>query len=204
MKTLVKVFATGFFAVLPVILVYLLVGQLLDMMMVLTVPILDFLPEGGAFDLDAQVLAVVLLLALLFLIGLAALTGPGQRLGDWVERTALSKVPLYDMFRNLASRLGGDEKLSHFKPALVRTWGNMQTFAFVVEEHANGDYTIFIPIAPTPSVGYVSIIGPDDVRLLDVPASKALSAVLSWGHGAAEAVQASTTTPPTADPGASK
>ena len=39
-----------------IVLIYLLIGQLFDMMMALTAPIMDFLPDGGALDLDEQLL----------------------------------------------------------------------------------------------------------------------------------------------------
>jgi uncharacterized membrane protein len=189
MRWLLRVFGIGFFTVLPVLLIYLLIGQLFDMMMSLTQPILDFLPDSSVLNFDAQLLAVILLLGLLLIVGLAALTGPGRALGEWLEQNLLSKLPLYDMFRNLASRFAGEKGVSHFTPALVKTWPNMRTFAFVVEEHADGNYTIFMPIAPTPSVGYVSVIAREDVELLDVPAQQALSAVLSWGDGAEAALR---------------
>lgn len=195
MRSLLRVLGTGLFAVLPVLLIYLLLGQLFEMMMVLTVPIMDFLPEGGPSDLSNQTVAVVLLLLSLLIVGLAALTAPGKRFGDWLERKALNRIPLYDMFRKLSSRLGGNDQLTQFKPVLVRTWPTTRTFAFVVEEHTNGDYTVFLPIAPTPGVGYVCVMSRRDVQPLKAPASEALSAIVSWGHGAEAALRAAPAEP---------
>ena len=185
MRSLLRVLATGFFALLPVLLIYLLVGQLFDMMIALTTPLVDLLPQRAwLFEASLQVRAAVFMVALIFLVGVAARTNPGRRLGDWVEERALSRLPLYPMLRSLSSRLSGNENLTSFRPALVTTWPHMKSFAFVVEEHASGDFTVFMPIAPTPSVGFVQVVGKDHVQLLDVPASRALSAVLSWGDGA--------------------
>ena len=185
MKTLLKILATGFFATLPVLLLYLLIGQLFDMMMALTQPLMDILPEKGwLIDLDERARASILLVLFVLLVGLLALTKTGQRLGDWLEAKALSRLPLYSMLRTMAQRLSGREDLARFRPALVETAPNVKAFAFVVEEHASGDFTIFMPIAPTPSMGYVHIIGRQHVQLLNVKSSMALSAVLSWGDGA--------------------
>ena len=41
--------------------------------------------------------------------------------------------------QSLAARFAGKEGMARFTPALVRTWPNMRTFAFVVEEHADGN-----------------------------------------------------------------
>jgi uncharacterized membrane protein len=185
MRALAKILATGFFATLPVLLLYLLIGQLFDMMMSLTQPVVDLLPEEAWFlDLDGRARAAIVLAVFVFFVGLLALTKTGQRFGDWLEAKALSRLPLYSMLRTIAQRLSGREDLAGFRPALVETAPNVKAFAFVVEEHASGDFTIFMPIAPTPSVGYVQVVGREHVRLLNVKSGTALSAVLSWGDGA--------------------
>ena len=186
MKSVLKTLAIGFFAVLPVLIVYLLIGQLFDMLLALTAPLNDLLPATGiVLHLSKPLRAAIWLVALLLLVGIAAQTGTGRKVGDWVERSLLNRLPLYPMLRSLAQGLSADEELAKLRPALVTTWPNLRTFAFVVEEHANGDCTIFMPIAPTPNVGYVSIVGREHLQMLDVPARKALGAVLGWGDGAA-------------------
>ncbi len=197
MRTLVKIMATGFFAMLPVLLLYLLLGQLFDMMMALTQPLMDVLPENGVLlNMSEQLRAVIMMIVLLFLVGLAALTKVGQRFGNWLEDRALTRLPLYRMLRNLAARLSGHSALATFRPVLVTTWPQMRAFAFVVEEHASGDFTVFMPIAPTPTMGFVHVVSRDSVQLLDVKANRALSALVSWGDGA-EAALASEKEPKT-------
>jgi len=186
MRFLFRTLLTGFFATLPVFLIYLLIGQLFDLMVALTQPLQDLLPESAyAYALDPRLRDLGLLILFLLLVGLAARTKAGRRLGQWLEDAALSRLPLYSMLRNLAARFSGNEQIRAFRPALVETWPGMKTIAFIVEEHENGDYTIFMPIAPSPSFGYVCIIEGDKVEILEASASEALSAVLSWGDGAA-------------------
>ena len=191
MKSALKTLGIGFFAVLPVLIVYLLIGQLFDMLMALMTPLNDLLPETGiVLHASKSTRAAIGLVALLLLVGIAAQTRTGRKAGDWVQRSLLNRLPLYPMLRSLAQGLSGDEYLDKFRPALVATWPNLRTFAFVMEEHANGDCTIFMPIAPTPNVGYVSVVGREHLQMLDVPARKALGAVLSWGDGAAAVLAA--------------
>lgn len=55
--------AIGFFAVLPVLLFYLLLGQLVEMLLVLTTPVLDLLPDMGLSDATRkQVIATMFVL----------------------------------------------------------------------------------------------------------------------------------------------
>ena len=44
MKSFFRSFAEGFFVLLPILIAYLMLGQLFDMMMALTQPVLDVLP----------------------------------------------------------------------------------------------------------------------------------------------------------------
>ena len=191
MKSVLKTLAIGFFAVLPVLIVYLLIGQLFDLLLALAAPLNDLLPATGiVLPLSKPLRATICLVALLLLVGIAAQTRTGRKVGDWVERSLLNRLPLYPMLRSLAQGLSADEELAKLRPALVTTWPNLRTFAFVVEEHANGDCTIFMPIAPTPNVGYVSVVGREHLRMLNLPAGKALGVVMSWGEGAAAALGA--------------
>ena len=180
MRFLLRALVTGFFATLPVLLLYLLIGQLFDMIVGLTQPLQDLLPRiAWAHAVDPRIRALLLLILFLLLVGLAAMTRAGQRLGQWLQDAALSRLPLYSMLRNLAARFSGNEQIQAFRPALVEIWPGMKAIGFLVEEHDNGDYTIFMPIAPSLSFGHVCIIGGDRVELLNAPASQALSVVLS-------------------------
>ena len=189
MNWLLKSLGLGLLALLPVLLIYLLVGQLVDMFVALTAPLQDVLPERAWVLPGGRTLrSVFWLIVVLLLVGMAARTAIGRRIGDWFERGVLRKLPLYSMLRGLTRALSEDEDLDRFRPALVTTWPHMQMFAFVVEEHANGDYTIFMPIAPTPNIGYVGVVGRAHVELVDVAPRAAMSAVLSWGDGAEAAL----------------
>ena len=190
MQWLLKNLTMGFVILLPSLLMYLLVGQLFAMLVALTAPLQDLLPDKDAiFALSKPVRSVLWLVVLLSLVGAAARTPAGRTAGDGLEHTALNRLPLSPMRRNLAHELTGAEDLQRFRPTLVTTWPNMRTIAFIVEEHANGDATIFMPIAPTPTIGYVSVVGREHVALLDVPPQQALGAVLSWGDGVEAALK---------------
>jgi len=55
--------------------------------------------------------------------------------------------------------------------------------AFIVEEHSNGDFTIFIPAVPTPNIGRIEYVHARRVRKLDVPASSVANSIMQWGIG---------------------
>lgn len=62
--------------------------------------------------------------------------------------------------------------------------------AFLVEEHEDGSYTVFVPAVPTPTVGAVYILPRARVHPVDVPFGKAVKCVTRWGAGSGELLRA--------------
>ena len=62
--------------------------------------------------------------------------------------------------------------------------------AFVVEEHPDGRYTVFVPSVPTPAAGTVYILDHARVHLVDVPFAKAVSVISKWGAGSRDLLEA--------------
>ncbi|HSE26623.1 MAG TPA: hypothetical protein VLA95_00230 [Gemmatimonadales bacterium] len=60
--------------------------------------------------------------------------------------------------------------------------------AFIIEEHADGRYTVFVPSVPTPFAGAVYVLDRARVHPLDVPFTQAIRAVSRWGSGCRELV----------------
>ena len=174
----------GFFVVLPIVLIYLLLGEVFDLAIALGTPISDLLPEeafGGAETEKA--VAMILLLLICFLTGLAMQTRTGNRIGKWFEQSLLEPIPGYTVIRDLSRRLAGEDSTAFYHPAVVRTSAGVRIPAFIVEEHSSGDYTVLIPIAPTPGLGTIQVLPPDLVEKVDVPLTEALECYWHWGVG---------------------
>ncbi len=60
----------------------------------------------------------------------------------------------------------------------------------MVEEHADGSYTVFVPSVPTPAAGSVYILERARVHLVDVPFTQAVSVISKWGAGSRDLVAA--------------
>jgi len=59
----------------------------------------------------------------------------------------------------------------------------IEVLAFIVEEHDNGDYTVFVPTAPTPTIGTIYFLKREKVRKLDVPMAAGVDCIMQWGVG---------------------
>ena len=190
MKPLVQFLKTtlvgGLVIVLPVWLSSLLVLKSLGAATVVVDPIATQLPEKARHP---QLLAAALLLAACFAAGLMIRTAIGRQVKSAMERSVLNRVPGYSVLRGLAERLDNSNQAAGFAPALVVIEEALAP-AFIVERHADGRVTVFVPSAPTPAVGAIYIMTPERVHEVDGSLVKAASCISKWGSGSSELLKA--------------
>lgn len=179
--------AGGFLVVLPVVLIWLIITETLDLLVGLASPLADLIPAGTFQHVDTErLVAVLLMVVLCFFTGLAMRFGPGRRVGGWLETKILRPIPGYSVFKNLIGRLSGDQDVKSYRPALIVSAPGVKSLAFIVEDHDDGNRTVFVPLAPTPTVGNIHIVHRDHLEELPVSTSNALNIYWHWGSGAAE------------------
>jgi len=183
LRVLAARFLTGFFIMLPVLIAYLMVGQLFELLLVLTVPITDILP-GSLFtdEWDERVSAALLLIVIFVLTGLIAETGPARRFGRWFERSVLDRFPPYSVLKSLSQRIGGTEE-GGLQPALLTVAPDTRMVVAIIEELPDDQLTVFVPLAPTPGLGMLQIVSAANVERLESSMADALGWVLNWGAG---------------------
>jgi len=142
-----------------------------------------------------NLLALLLVLTICFLIGVAIRTPTGQAARERIEKSLFEKVPGYALFRSLTQRLAGKGEQNVWKPALAEIEDALVP-AFIVEELDDGRFTVFVPSVPTPLSGAVYILGPERVHPLDVPFTQAIKSISRWGSGTRELVAAMETESP--------
>ena len=145
-------------------------------------PIAKLVPQHFVGE---NLVALVLLLVICFGTGLLVRTKLGEWLGRWLEQRIFDRVPGYTLFRSLTRRLTGREEGQSFQPALVEIEEALMP-AFIIEKHADGQFTVFLSSSPTPMAGAIYILSPERVHPVDVPLRKAMVCITKWGAGAAE------------------
>ncbi len=179
--------------VLPIVIVIMLIMEAVDLVIAVFGPITELLPidEIGGIEI-ATAVALLILLLICFLIGLAMKMPIGVRVGCWLNNTVLSRIPGYTMVKELTQGFSGDvSEGSLLQPAVVTMPLESLVLAFIVEEHSNGDFTIFIPAVPTPNIGRIEYVQAERVRKLDVPPSTVANSIMQWGVGAGALFQRS-------------
>ncbi len=176
----------GFFVLLPLLLFYLLLGEILEVVVALAAPIADFFPRKTFEQVNFPVLvALVLIVGASFLLGLAMRAEMGARLGRWLERNTVGRVPLYTALKGLTTRLAEIDEGQVFKPALLVSGNGEREFAYLIEDHGNGQCTVMVPWSPTPLAGSVKLVRRDHVELLDASLGDVTRVLSHWGVGAA-------------------
>ena len=124
-----------------------------------------------------------------FVVGLALRTRAGRAARAQFEKSVLEKIPGYDLLRGLTQQLAGTSRENVWQPALAEIEDALVP-AFIIEEHDDGRFTVFVPSVPTPFAGAVYILAPERVHPVDIPFTQAIQSIGKWGSGAKEFVAA--------------
>lgn len=168
----------GLLVLLPAYVAILLLLKAAQGVVTLLAPI-----TSGLSGSHRTLMAFAIVLGVSFLTGLAIRTRVGRRVSDLVEHRVLDRIPGYGLMRAVSRRLGGeDDGAALFTVALVELEEALVP-GFVVEEHADGRVTVFVPSVPTPAAGALYILTPERVHRVDVPLPTALGCITRWGTG---------------------
>jgi uncharacterized membrane protein len=182
-ESLVAKALRGFFILLPFLIAYLMIGQLVNMILALTQPLFDLTPGFLVRGEGPTRLALFgVLIVICLLVAQIADTPLAQRLGSWFESAVMSKFPPYAVLKSLAARLSQkqEEKL---QPALLKVGDDARMLVAIVEQLSDGRMTVFAPMSPTPGLGVLQIVHADKLELLRCPMSAALRWNMNWGFG---------------------
>jgi uncharacterized membrane protein len=182
-ESLVAKAVRGFFILLPFLIAYLMLGQLVDMLLALTQPLIDVMP-GILIKTEGwrRLVAFGILMVICILVAQFAHTRLARGFGSWFESAVLSRFAPYTVLKSLSARLSGedDEKL---QPALMTIAPDTHMLVAIVEELKDGRVTVFVPMAPTPGLGFLQIVSPSKLEKLECSMSDALGWPLNWGAG---------------------
>ncbi len=172
----------GLLVVVPLYLAILLLLRVAASLVKFVEPLATLLPDWLPAE---NMLSLLLVLILCFLVGAALRTRTGRRAREHVEKSFFERIPGYALFRSLTQQLAGQGSDEAWMPALIEIEEALVP-GFIIEEHDDGQYTVFVPSVPTPLAGAVYVIARDRVHPLDVPFTTAIKAISRWGSGCKE------------------
>ena len=172
----------GLLVVLPLWVSLLLLFKAIKGALALLQPIAKLVPQKFVHH---DVVALCLLILICFAVGLLIRTQVGRVFGDWLEHHFLGRIPGFSIVQSMIRQLAGAKDEQSFEPALVEIEEALVP-AFIIEKHADGQFTVFVSSSPTPMAGAIYILQPERVHPVDMPLRKAMVCVAKWGSGAAE------------------
>jgi len=177
-KFIASTLMAGLLVLLPAYLAILMIAKGVKGLIEMAKPLAQMLPVESEHH---AIVAMLMVVAASFLVGLAVRTWPGRPLGRWIDKGLLDRIPGYTFIRSLLGRSLGDDS-AEFRVAFIEFDDNT-ALGYVVEEHADGHYTVFMPSSPTPFSGTVLLMPAQRVHIVDVPFSLAFRSMAKWGTG---------------------
>jgi uncharacterized membrane protein len=148
----------GLFILLPLMLLWLGLQEIAGLLIAMATPIADLFPKGPFEDLAAPgLVAVLLIVGVSFVLGLAARSYILIRIGRQIENSILEKVPMYRMLKIMSSALI-DSDASEVVPALVKDGAGGGDPCYVIEKHKDGRATVLLPWSPASFAGSIKIV----------------------------------------------
>ena len=173
----------GVLVVAPVYLGVLLLLKIMQSLAVVVQPIARLLPAWLPAE---RLLSLLLVLLVCLIVGYLVRTRAGQAM---LGHTVFEKLPGYALFRSLTLRIAGKADDVAWKPALAEIEEALVP-AFIIEELADGRFTVFVPSVPTPLAGAVYVLTHERVHPLSVSFAQAFKTISRWGAGSKDLVAA--------------
>ncbi len=167
----------------PLVVIIYLAAKAVAAISKLMEPITNLLPHTVFGAAMADIAAVLILVGAAFGAGVVARTEIGRRFGEEAEGWILRWMPGYTLFKSMSQEQVGASTASI--QVVLATLDDAWLLAFVMERHANGMLTVFVPSAPTPTSGTIYFMTEAQVRLLDVPVASVMRSLQQLGVGSA-------------------
>jgi uncharacterized membrane protein len=139
----------------------------------------------------AEILAILLFIAVCFLLGLLVRTKGGKTLGGWLEGKLFKFFPGYQTMKKLSRQFLGQGEDTLGKPVLIRM-GESRQIGFLIEEHQSGEITVFVPLAPAFSFGQIHTLKGERVEEVEIPMKKVFDCLSKVGIGSSAIFSAPT------------
>ncbi|NOQ16596.1 MAG: DUF502 domain-containing protein [Methyloprofundus sp.] len=127
------------------------------------------------------VIAVLVILLVCFLIGLIV-----QKVLSFnaFEEKVLNQIPGYKIIATIAKGFGNSSGTKAFPSVMVDLYGSgALVLGFIMEEHDDGLFTVFVPSSPVLTIGNVYIAKTEQLTLLDAKGQDVADCLSKWGMG---------------------
>ncbi len=185
MKRLINYFKAtligGLFFIVPLVIVLLIFGKVVEILRLLVGPIVEKLPMESIGGVPtARIVAFFVLILLCLLAGLFAKTRIANRVKNWAEDNILSNIPGYTLIKGMSESAVGLETKYHNDVVLVDVEEVWQ-LGFLMDTIDEELSTVFLPGAPSPMSGDVVFVKKERIKKIDITAVEAVKILKKLG-----------------------
>ncbi len=181
----------GLVFVIPFIIIVTLLLKAIKFMMVIAVPLDSVIPADNIGGIAlANLLALVLLIVVCFLAGLAAKSLYAKRIHESIDSKLRLFIPGYAFLKEMTGGLEEDSEDKHMIPVIAKLDDSAQ-IGFEVDRLESGLVVVYLPGAPNPWSGSVVLMTEDRIEKLNLKFTAVTKVMKRIGIGSAEAMSSS-------------
>lgn len=182
---LFRTFFHGLILILPTVIILFLLSLIFKFVFNLVSPISSLLngnAEKNTFLMN--ILALLILLAFIFIIGLVLRNTTRKRYFKSFESKYLLQIPLYSTVQEIIAQFTGLKKMPFSQVVLVDAFNTgVLLTGFVTETIAGDIFTVFVPTAPNPMNGNIYHVPAAQLKFLEIEPEKAMRSIVGMGTG---------------------
>jgi len=164
----------GLFFVIPLVLLALIIGKILDVFRKLVAPIADKIPIEAIGGITiSRIIALLILLLVCFIAGLFAHTKKIKEFRKWIETNILSHIPGYTLLKGMTESAAGIES-DDLKDVVLVNIEEVWQIGFLMDKIDDELCSVYIPGAPNPMSGDVFFVKNERLKILDLPELSAM------------------------------
>ncbi|MGB5429672.1 DUF502 domain-containing protein [Eudoraea sp.] len=164
----------GLFFVIPLVLLALIIGKVLDVFRKLVAPIADKIPIEAIGGITiSRIIALLILLLVCFIAGLFAHTKKIKEFRKWIETNILSHIPGYTLLKGMTESAAGIES-DDLKDVVLVNIEEVWQIGFLMDKIDDELCSVYIPGAPNPMSGDVFFVKNERLKILDLPELSAM------------------------------
>jgi len=179
----------GILFFIPLIILIVIIQKAFQIAAVLVIPIIKLLDMTKIFGIGVEIIiSVAIILFIIYLGGLISRSSTVRRNVKKMEDALLSKVPGYDLIKNMGESFVGFEGNISIPTVLARIEDAWQ-YGFLIEEIEGEQYVVYIPGAPNPMSGSVYILEKTRIKKTNIPLKDAMKSLRGLGAGSKNLVK---------------
>ena len=165
---------------LPVMLLFFILGKAISLVQKLILPIKQHLPAERVLGVGLLTLiSLVLILFICYLAGMLVERKKVKWLITKLEDNILVFIPGYSMIKAQTSEIASDAS-AHWQPVLIGEDGDWK-MGVLVDQQPDGLCMIFFPEPPDAKQGEMKLVHESKLKKLDMPVNKMIRIIRKYG-----------------------